>query len=380
MSKTTKKLILVLILVVSLVFAFGAGCTLGNKAPPGTNLGLGTIDEVWNIIFQDYVEPDKLDAKTLRQGAIEGMVTALDDPYTSYLDAEAYKMSRSSLEGKFDGIGAFVGVRDDKIMIIAPIPDSPADKAGIRAGDIVLEVDGVSTTGLSVEEVVLHIRGPRGTPVSLQVLHQDETTPEVIEIIRAEIELNSVLFEMKGDTAHINITNFSERTGDELSRALENAAQARATGIVLDLRSNPGGLLGTVVDVASQFLHKGVVVSVEDNHGNQDSLSVKPGFVITDLPMVVLTDNYSASGSEVLAGALQDYHRAIIAGTVTYGKGSVNTLRRLSDGSGLYITTARWLTPNGRRIEGKGITPDYELELKGEDALQWAIDYLASHR
>ncbi len=161
---------------------------------------------------------------------------------------------------------------------------------------------------------------------------------------------------------------------------LESITREGATGIILDLRSNPGGFLETVVDVASHFLKEGIVVYVVDNQGKRASLSVKPGGIITELPLVVLTDNYSASGSEVLAGALQDYARATIAGTRTYGKGSANTFYRLKDGSGLYVTIARWLTPNGRLIEGKGISPDYEIELEGEDTIQWAINYLNDNK
>jgi len=343
-------------------------------------VGLGVVGEVWDIIFQDYVDQDRLDASSLRQAAIKGMVKELDDSYTSYLSAQAYQMRSSGLEGKFEGIGAYVGVKDEQIMIIAPISDSPAAKAGIRAGDIILGVDGRSAAEMSLEEAVLHIRGPRGTSVRLLVLHEGETEPEEIEIVRAEIKLSSVLFEMRGDIAYININHFTERTYGELSPVLEGITQEGATGIVLDLRSNPGGLLEAVVDVTSHFLREGIVLFVLDNQGKQTSLSVEQGSVTTDLPLVVLTDNYSASGSEVLAGALQDHARATIAGAKTYGKGSVNTLNQLSDGSGLYITIARWLTPNGRLIEGEGISPDYELELEGEDAIQWAIDYLNDNK
>jgi carboxyl-terminal processing protease len=201
-----------------------------------------------------------------------------------------------------------------------------------------------------------------------------------IEIVRAEIELDSVLYEMRQDIAYINITHFSEPTDGELSSALESVIAEGATAIILDLRSNPGGLLQSVVDVASHFLTEGVVVSVVSNQGKQTANLVKSKEVTTDLPMVILVDSFSASGSEVLAGAMQDHERATVAGTITFGKGSVNILRQLSDGSGLYVTTARWLTPDGRLIEGEGISPDYELELEGEDAIQWAIDYLKGNR
>ena len=380
MSKTIKIMVITLSFVVILALSFGAGCALGAKTLPNTDLGLEVVEQAWNIIFQDYVDKDNLDTSTLTEGAIKGMVEALDDPYTSYLDAETYQLGLSSLEGKFEGIGAQVAVKDEQLMIIAPIADSPAARAGIKAGDLILEIDGMPTSEMSLAEAVLRIRGPKGTPVVLLVLHQGETEPEAIEIVRAEIELSSVRFEMRGDIVYINITYFSERTNEELSPLLQSITEGAATGIILDLRSNPGGALEAVVDVASRFLKEGVVVNVVDNQGKRTALSAKPGEIATDLPLVILVDSYSASGSEVLAGALQDYGRATVAGARTYGKGSVNIMRQLKDGSGLYITTARWLTPNGRLIEGEGLYPDYELELDGEDAIQWAIDYLKSNK
>jgi len=384
MSKTVKIIVLTLLLVVSLALSFGAGCALDDRPPPSLGPGLDSIAEAWDIIVNDYVDKDGLDTSTLSQGAIKGMMEALGDPYSAHLDAEAYQLSLSNLEGKFEGIGAYVGVDEDgQIMIIAPIADSPAAKAGIKAGDIILEINDRSASEMNLAEAVLYIRGPKGTSVRLLILHQGETEPEEIEIVRAEIEVPSVHFEMKGDIAYIIITYFSERTDEELSSVLQSITQEAATGIILDLRSNPGGLLQAVVDVASRFLKEkegGVVVDVVDNQGKHTTSTVKPKGVTTDLTLVVLVDSYSASGSEVLAGALQDYARATIAGTTTYGKGSVNILHQLQDGSGLYITTARWFTPNGRPIEGEGIDPDYELDLEGEDAIQWAIDYLKNNK
>ena len=376
MKKSIGNIIIALLLVASLALSFGTGYVLGGGTSPVPSQGLDVIGQAWNIIFHDYVDKDRLSASTLSQAAIEGMVEVIDDPYTSYLNAEDYQLSSTSLEGEFGGIGAHVTVKDGQITIIAPIADSPAEKAGIRAGDIIVEVDGQPASEMSLAEAVIEIRGPEGTAVRLLVLHQGDTEPEEIEIIRAKIELPSVRFEMKEDIAYINITHFSQRTNEELSPVLENVTQERATGIILDLRSNPGGSLEAVVDVASHFLEEGIVVSIVDNEEKQTGLEVEPNGATIDLPMVVLVDNYSASGSEVLAGALQDYGRATIAGAKTYGKGSVNILRQLKDGSGLYVTTARWLTPNGRLIEGEGLYPDYELELVGEEAIQWAIDYL----
>jgi len=380
MSKAVKIMVIALLLVASFVLSSGAGCAPGSGTPPSPGQDLDVVTEAWNIIFQDYVDKDRLDASLLSQGAVKGMVEALDDPYTSYLDAETCQLALTGMEGKFEGIGAEVAVKDGQLMIIAPIADSPAAKAGIRAGDKILEINGMSTSEISLVEAVLNIRGPKGTTVRLLILHQDETEPEAIEIVRAEIELSSVDFEMKGDIAYISITHFSQRTNEELPPVLQFITWEAPTGIILDLRSNPGGILQVVIDVAGYFLEEGVVVNVVDNQGKHTPIMVRPNKAVTDLPLVVLVDSYSASGSEVLAGALQDYARATIAGTRTYGKGSVNILRQLKDGSGLYITTARWLTPNSRLIEGVGIEPDYELELEEEDAIQWAIDYLQGNK
>jgi carboxyl-terminal processing protease len=375
MSKITK-LVIALLLVAVIVLAFGAGYTFGLRNLPGSGEGLDKVGQAWNIIFTDYVDRDKLETSTLSRGAIEGMLESLDDPYSSYLEAEHYELGLSSLEGEFNGIGAYVTIKDKQLTIIAPIADSPADKAGIRAGDIILEINGEPVMDMSLAEAIIKIRGPKGTAVKLLILHEGETEPEEIEIIRTRVEVPSIRFEMEGDIAYINITQFSERTEQELSLALQDLAEKKAKGIILDLRGNPGGLLETVVDVASHFLPEGTVVDIMTNQGKVATLKVAKRAPTTDLPIVVLVDKASASGSEVLAGALQDHSRAIVAGNTTYGKGSVNILRRLDDGSGLYITTARWLTPGGRLIEGRGIEPDQKLELTGEDAIRWAVDYL----
>ena len=377
MSKGMKSILIVLTFIAVIALTFGIGYNLGRTPADGKE-GLGVVEEAWGLIFRDYVDRDRLDADVLSKGAIEGMVKALDDPYTSYIDAETYKVGMSGLEGEIEGIGAQVGIREEKLTIIAPIPNSPADKAGLKAEDVILEIDGVSTAEMSLVEAVLKIRGPKGTSVSLLIQHKDAAGPEEIKIVRETIELSSVALEMKGNVAHLQITHFSRRTATELQATLQEMEQAGAKDIIVDLRGNPGGILDAVVEVASYFLKDGVVVKVVDNGGGETFLNVKPREIVTALPMVVLVDGASASGSEVLAGALQDHGRATVAGNQTFGKGSVNVPRELQDGSGLYITTARWLTPNGRLIEGEGIKPDIELELEGDEAVQWAIEYLAS--
>jgi carboxyl-terminal processing protease len=373
MSRRLQITLIVVFLISALALSFGLGYDAGRS--PGSE-SLGIIEQAWSTIFSDYVERDKLDPVKLKQEAVRGMVEAIGDPYTAYLDPQNYRLSLSSLEGEIEGIGAQVGVREERITVIAAIPDSPADKAGVKAGDVILEISSESTEKLSLTEAVLKIRGPAGTPVRLLVQRQDEPQPRLIEIIRAKIDLVSVRLEMRDDIALIRMTHFSSRTDQELTPVIAGLAGQGAKGIILDLRSNPGGVLDVVVKVVSHFVREGVVASVVDNRGNKRDESIQKTEALTDLPVVVLVDNFSASGSEVLAGALQDYKRATIAGKTTFGKGSVNVIRQLEDGSGIYITTARWLTPNGRVIEGKGIEPDIQLEVDGEDAIKWAIDYL----
>lgn len=374
----TSKIIISMLALIAVAVVFGVGFTIGRNNPPRADYGLDIVEQAWNIIWSDYVDRDKLETDNLTRAAIEGMVETINDPYTSYLEPEHYELGLTSLQGEFDGIGAYVTVEDKKLLIIAPIAESPADKAGIKAGDIIMEIDGEPVLNMSLAEAIIKIRGPRGTAVKLLILHEGDTEPVEIEIIRTTVEVPSVHFEMEGEIANISITTFSERTEQELSAVFREMAEQNVRGIILDLRGNPGGLLNIVIDVAGHFLNDGVVTSMRDNRGKVTPFPVEPSDLITDLPMVVLVDGASASGSEVLAGALQDHGRAIVAGNITFGKGSVNILHELDDGSGLYITTARWLTPNGRLIEGQGIEPDIILELTGEDAIRWAVGYLTS--
>jgi carboxyl-terminal processing protease len=308
-----------------------------------------------------------------------GMLQALDDPYSSFLNAEEYTIYSTDFQGTFEGIGAYVGIREDKLTIIAPIADSPAEKAGIKAGDIILEIDGEPVENMSFAEAILKIRGPKGTRLNLLISREGESEPFIIEITREEIEMASVRMEMKGDFAHITISEFTERTGQEMGEVLQNIDENTTKGIILDLRGNPGGILDAVVEVASYFLDEDIILYIKDNDDNITLTARMDVTPVIDLPMVVLVDSASASGSEVLAGALQDYDRAVIAGTQTYGKGSVNQFIELNDGSAILLTVYRWLTPNQHLIEGQGIQPDIDLELTGEDAVQWAIDYLTEH-
>jgi len=375
MTKSSK-IILAMVLVIAIALAFGGGFFAGQYTSPSPENGLSIVEEAWNHLKTDYVEPSKLASENITRGAIEGIIAALDDPHMSYISAKDMDIVKSNFEGSFEGIGAVVSIREDKLTIVSPIKGTPAEAAGIRAGDVILEINGESTEGMSVDIAVGKIRGAAGTVVSLLVLHEDAAEPVVIEITRAVVEMDSVYFEMRGDIALMTISQFTNRTETELEKIMPKLDEENARGIILDLRGNPGGILNIVIEVASHFITDGVIVSVRSNQGVIETYNAKDRDITTDLPMVVLVDEGSASGSEVLTGALQDHHRALIAGTVTYGKGSVNILQPLSDGSGIYITTSRWLTPDGHLIEGQGIQPDVTLDITGEEEIQWAIDYL----
>ncbi|MEW6034947.1 MAG: S41 family peptidase, partial [Chloroflexota bacterium] len=292
------------------------GTPTATLTPDGT-AGLEAVDQAWKLLFQDYVDKARLDPQKLSQGAIKGMLEALDDPYTAYLDRHGYEMELQGLEGKFQGIGAYVGVREGQVVVISAIPGSPAEKAGIRAGDRVIEVDGQTISGLSLAEVVLRIRGPAGTTVTLLIQRQDVTESITVSITRAEIELKTVSWEMKGDIAYVRVNHFAQPTADEFGSAVEGILDGRATGMVLDLRSNPGGLLASVVDIASHFLDGGAVVYVVDRDGKRSELVASPHKRKLELPVVVLVDEFSASGSEVLAGALRDRGVAKLVGVKT---------------------------------------------------------------
>ncbi len=377
MSKKYKYALFATVALVVLAITFDMGYVLGGGLQRHHSAGLPVVDEAWNAIVTNYVEPDTINTDNMSESAIRGMMAALNDPYSAYLDPQSYDLFESDLEGTFQGIGAQINLnKNGQPEIVAPLENSPAQKAGIKTGDIVLAVNGQSTAGKSLTEVVLQIRGPAGTTVKLTILHQGETTPVDIEVVRAKISTDTVTYEMKGDTGYLKISQFDTTTNDEVNTALQSILEQNATGIIIDLRSNPGGIVPVVVNVASHFIKDGVVLTLVDNKENKESISVNPNGVFTDLPVVVLVDQYSASGAEVLAAALRDNSRATVAGVKTFGKGSYDTNFRLEDGSSIYLTIGRWLRPNGQLIEGKGIEPDYVLTVTGDDEIQWAVDFL----
>ena len=346
--------------------AASSGSAISDGAPEEFN----RLYEIWATLKREHFERDSLDADRLSRGAIRGMLQALDDPYASYLTPEQHALDSQDFEGLFEGIGAEVTMRDGEIIIVAPIPDTPAERAGVRPGDIILEIDGESTEGISLLEAVGKIRGVKGEAVELVIRHRTGGDPVRVTIIRDTIKVTSVKLRMLvGRIAHLTITNFTAATNRDLSEALKKLRRLDARGIILDVRNNPGGLLESVVDVTSHFVEDGLVLYEVDGKGERRDWLVKSGGLATDIPFVLLVNEFSASGSEVLAGAVIDRDRATVIGTKTFGKGSVNILRRLSDGAGLYFTIARWYTPNGNLIEGAGLEPNIEV-IQPEDDLE----------
>ncbi len=335
------------------------------------------LAEIARVLEQDFVDPSRVDPELLREGAIQGMFDSLNDPHSAYIDPSTYALSRDDFEGAFQGIGATVSKQDNYVVIVQPIPDTPAARAGLQSGDIILAVNGQDAENWSVEQAVLEIRGPQGTTVEIRVRRSDGSE-ETLDIVRDEIPVYSVttvpptgeLTDENGDVveefAYIRILQFSRNTPQELRDAVAAAEAAGAQGLIVDVRSNPGGLLQETVEMSDMFLDEGIIVRQVDRAGNERTASASAG-QITDLPVVIIQDEFSASGSELFAAALQEHGRAQVIGTQSFGKGTVNHAVELTNGGAVYVSIARWLTPDGNQIEGRGITPDISITLTLED-------------
>ncbi len=362
-----------LISVTMLTVSFGMGYMTAFFAPSG-DAELERIIDAWNTINGQYVEPGKIDENAMAESAIRGMMDYLDDPHSAYMDVAAYAAMQDDFDGSYSGIGAEMAVRDGALIVLAVFQDSPAARAGILPGDHITAIDSKTTAGLTMAEIGPLVRGEAGTMVTVAI--DRNGTALSFSLTREKISPPSVTLEMLGTIAHIEIASFNQHADDDLLQVIQGLGASGATAIILDLRGNPGGLVTTVVNTASYFITEGVVLTVKDRDGNVTTHNVVKQQATTSLPMVVLVDGFSASGSEVLAGALQDYDRAVVCGAQTFGKGSVNQLYGLPGETGIYLTIARWYTPDGHLIEGVGITPDFPLELNGDELLDWAIEYL----
>jgi carboxyl-terminal processing protease len=367
-SFTRNTLILLLGLLAGLSLAIGQG-VMAEKAANSPNAGLPlesvrTLSEVFDKIKQNYVE--EVDDKTLLNDAVSGMVSSLD-PHSSYLDEKSFEELRVGTTGEFGGLGIVVGMEDGFVKVVSPIDDTPAQRAGVQSGDLIIRLDDKPVKGMGLDEAVKIMRGKPGTDITLTVVRKGEDKPLKFTITRDRIRVKSVKSKLlEPGYAYVRISQFQERTGKDLRKAIskmKKESKGKLKGLVLDLRNNPGGLLDSAVSVSDAFLNKGVIVSIKGRtEDSKISQSATPGDIMNGAPIVVLVNEGSASASEIVAGALQDHKRAIIMGELTFGKGSVQTVIPIGTNTALKLTTARYYTPSGNSIQAEGIKPDIDLD------------------
>lgn len=382
MSRNVKSLILAafVVLVSSLSFlaGYGAGqrpvvaAVQAQQTSPSAGLSerFRLFWEAWGWVDSEYYNREALDPTRMTHGAIRGMLQSLGDPHSYFVDPQERSISETQLRGGFEGIGVHVEMTPDgKLRVVAPQEGSPGEKAGIGAGDIITHVDGRPIAGLNLIQAVSLIRGPRGTKVTLVLRREGAAEPLEVEVIRAEIKVESVRAKMlEQGVGYVRISQFGLQTHRELRVALQELLDQDPRGLVLDLRANPGGYLAAAVDVASQFLEDGVILYEERTGGQRQEFRVKRGGLATSIAMAVLVDRGSASASEIVAGALQDHQRAPLVGEKTFGKGSMQSVHTLSDGSSIHVTVAHWLTPKERPLNGNGLVPDVLVETGADGA------------
>jgi carboxyl-terminal processing protease len=359
-QKNTVIFTLFLLLVLSFVLY---GTNKVSAVDRNTYKSLKTFNEVLDMVEKNYVEEVKL--QDLIQGAISGMMKSLD-PHSTFMTAEEYKELEVETKGSFGGIGIEITVVKDVLTVVSPIEDTPAFQAGVKPGDQIIKIDGKSTKDITIQDAVKKLRGPKDTKVTITILREDFSKPKDFVLTRAVIKITSVKSRLlENGIGYCRIASFQERTGDDLKKAIQDL-EAKANplkGIILDLRNNPGGLLNQSIEVSDVFLKTGTIVSTRGRiKAMETSASAKNDGNEPTCPMVVLVNEGSASASEIVAGALQDNARALILGTQTFGKGSVQTLIPLEDGAALKLTTAKYYTPSGRSIQAEGIAPDITLK------------------
>lgn len=341
-----------------------------RKLVPTSTGGIDTFQAVWDELHQNYVDK-KVDDNTLVQGAINGLVDSLQDPYTVYLSPAEAKEFQSEIDGVFDGVGMEMGMKNNHLTVISPLPDSPAAKAGLQAGDWIIGIDAQAAGAMKLDEAIKLIRGPRGTTVVIKVLRGTETESREFKVTRAKIVVETVTSKMLDikdqPVGYLRVTGFNQDTGKLFQKLTRQLLTAGAKSFIIDLRNNPGGFLDQAVTVASVFIPDGVVVSEVGRDGIKNDLTATGNAFLSDQKTIVLINSGSASASEIVAGALQDTGHAKLVGTKTFGKGSVQQLVDLPDGAELKITIAKWLTPKGASITDQGIIPDVIVELTEAD-------------
>jgi carboxyl-terminal processing protease len=341
--------------------------------------------ETWDVVHKEFVK-QPVDDTLLMRGAIQGMLDSLGDKHTSYIDPDMLRQANIQLTGEYDGIGAWVDVTTEYLTIISPMPDSPAEKAGLKPEDQVIAIDGADMTGIDGNVVLKKVLGPAGSKVLLTILRKDTPKPFDVSITREKIIVPSVVGKMADNNiAYIQISTFGENTKQELENSIKELLANNPKGLIIDLRGNGGGLVDAAVDVASQFIKEDVVMYEQFGDGTLNTKHAKKSGLARDIPLVVLVNEGTASASEIVAGAIQDYGRAKIVGVKTYGKGSEqNWITLVDDQGAIRVTVAAWLTPLKRQINEVGLTPDYIVELTEEDIkngkdpqLQKAIELLS---
>ena len=330
----------------------------------------GVFWKVWDLLHERFVDREHLDATTLLYGAIKGMLAATDDPYTTFFDPQESKSFQEDIAGSFEGIGAEIGMKNKTLAIIAPLDDSPAQKAGIRSGDMIVKINDESTSEMTIDEAVKKMRGPKGTDVKLTIFREGEKETRDITIRRDTISIKSVKINWKGnDIAVVKINQFGEETVNEFVAAVKDIRSRPTRGMVIDLRDDPGGLLDAAVDIGSLMIPQGKpVVFEEDSKKNRETLLTRGGDVLSGIPTVVLINEGSASAAEILSAALRENRDNVtLVGKKSFGKGSVQELIPISKDTSLKVTVARWLTPNGEQINKVGIKPDIEIDRTSDD-------------
>lgn len=369
-----KKPLLIILVIALGAFLFVSGLTIGERKKvfvnPSEEIDMSLFSEVYYLLEENFPQFQNISETKILYGMIEGALTALDDPHTSFFDPEKSKLFLEDVSGEFDGVGIEIGFRDGNLQVISPLKDTPAYKAGIKSKDIIVAVDEELTEELTLEEVVSKIRGEKGVPVTLTLLRDGEIKD--ITVVRDTINIKSIEWNLiDGNTAHIQLYQFHEKIETEFSSIAREILNSPAEKIILDLRGNPGGVFDSAISVSSRFLEPGSVVVIEtgaNNRNNEHTLKtngMSPVFL--DYPLVVLIDEGSASAAEIVAGALKDQRSAPIVGMTSFGKGSIQRLHSLSDGSMVKITEKYFLTPKGNVINKEGIVPDFEVEITAED-------------
>jgi carboxyl-terminal processing protease len=359
----TKKVVMISALLLILTLSLGGGVASKGNDTAATYENLRLFTEVLSIVQSQYV--DEVPPKDIIYNAIKGTLRGLD-PHSSFLDPEMYREMQVETSGSFGGLGIEITLRDDVLTVVAPIEGTPAYRAGIQPGDRILKIEGLSTKDMQLSDAVKRMRGKPGSKITITIVREGWTEPKDFLITREQIRVQSVRAgQLESGIEYIRLRQFQEQTANDLETALDKyMREGKIQGLVLDLRNNPGGLLTSAVEVTEKFLESGkLVVYTEGRVRNQNMrFSSNAKRVFADFPIVVLLNQGSASASEIVAGALQDWGRAVVIGTQSFGKGSVQTIIPLSDGSGLRLTTAKYFTPKGRSIHGKGITPDIIVE------------------